>query len=115
MSRIESAVTIRLAEHQEASGIEMAHSDSSASFHDREVQDLGFVGPDRYDLVRILSGGGPSSDRDSYLLEEYERRDALAQKWYYEEKAAGMRRNLTALVVLGVFLIVASFLLPYLF
>ncbi|MBT2269077.1 hypothetical protein [Rhodococcus erythropolis] len=93
----------------------MANSNSSEAFHDREVQDLGFVGPDRYDLVRILGGGGPSSDRDSYLLEEYERRDALAQKWYYEDKAAGMRRNLTALVVLGALLIAASFLLPYLF
>ncbi|OFE08668.1 hypothetical protein [Rhodococcus sp. 1139] len=88
----------------------MAHPDSSASFHDKVVQDLGFVGPDRYDLVRILSDGGPASDRDSYLLKEYERRGASVQKWDFDEK----RRTFIAVVVGVVLLIAGLYLLPYL-
>lgn len=44
------------------------------SFQDLKIQDLGFTGTDRYDLVRILRAGGPASDHDARLLEDYNRR-----------------------------------------
>ena len=81
--------------------LKMASPNSSAS-SDTTIRDLGFTGPDRYDLVRIFRDGGPANDRDSHLLKECERRDALTRKWYHEDRAADAKRNLIALLVVGI-------------
>lgn len=86
--------------------LKMASPNSSASLQDATIRDLGFAGPDRYDLVRIFRDGGPANDRDSHLLKECERRDALTRKWYHEDRAADAKRNLIAVLVGGISVIV---------
>lgn len=86
--------------------LKMASPNSSESLQDATIRDLGFAGPDRYDLVRIFRDGGPANDRDSHLLGEYERRDALTRNWYHEDRAADAKRNLIAVLVVGISVIV---------